>query len=624
MTFARLNFNTPIHYETRPACFSLSNLREIADNYCDWGSETAYVPSGFTNCVELRRNSASQNCLYWIKCAFKVASYFTLIIPALMYLAKYLLRASPFYVVSQVQPEIDHCASHSHKTQNELAHPEAAIRIQQAFRRYRTRKARKHLQGPTVIQTTCHAHSQKVVSNLPLQNVAAIQLQKTCRGYLSRKVYQQQQAIVAIQNFWRGHLARVKVEETRDHVLPGKLFDAALPYLEGWQHVEREFFISGRAFIYFVPEVPVVLKRSDSGQKRMDEMAQCRAICRKNEFKHIVIPKVCWYDPYWLVESRIPFSGRTKESICLYILHTDAFTEVAKEFTRLLCQSYLEDSTDAVSNHYCDYRHFTAADIPIPRYDNVAFFLENGQGKVGLVDLEKFQPKSGSLQNSFNAIYFFPLHIQEIYTVAEQFYPNIKEYKDKLFKMAQQQAAGFKNICEFHLEFLKKKNITIENGATITPFSQVAKTAFSEKITEFLLDLHEKQWIDDNLLGEQPEQTAVAFSKEFAKNILEAVHQILQWEIARHCKGQITTLPQLLDARTLLFKWAEWSLSDEFPDLLRRLTTFVSIPSLKKRSNATSLFHYLAEMICQTWAAQGEFAYYKEGFGHYRCTLIIF
>jgi hypothetical protein len=51
----------------------------------------------------VRRATASQDCLGWVKCALKVASYFTLIIPALMHLAKHLLRSSPFYVISQTQ-----------------------------------------------------------------------------------------------------------------------------------------------------------------------------------------------------------------------------------------------------------------------------------------------------------------------------------------------------------------------------------------------------------------------------------------------------------------------------------------------------------------------------------------
>jgi len=44
MTFEKLNFNTRIHYELRPPCFSLNRLREIVDDYCSCDNETALVP----------------------------------------------------------------------------------------------------------------------------------------------------------------------------------------------------------------------------------------------------------------------------------------------------------------------------------------------------------------------------------------------------------------------------------------------------------------------------------------------------------------------------------------------------------------------------------------------------
>jgi hypothetical protein len=106
MTFAKLNFYTPVHYEVRPSYLSLNGLREIVDDYCAWGDETANVPAGFTNCVELRNNNIAHDCQYWIKCALKVASYCTLIIPVLMYLAKFYLRSSAFYIISRMQSDV--------------------------------------------------------------------------------------------------------------------------------------------------------------------------------------------------------------------------------------------------------------------------------------------------------------------------------------------------------------------------------------------------------------------------------------------------------------------------------------------------------------------------------------
>ena len=589
MTFERLSFNTSIHYEVRPSCLSLNRMRETVDDYCDWGNETAYVPAGFTNCVQLRKNTASQDCLDWIKRALKIASYFTLIIPALMYLAKYLLRSSPFYIIPQAQ-----------QSSSAQTHSQAATRIQRAFRHHRARKEQRQ--------------RQETVKTLHLQNETATRLQKVCRGYLARKDYQQQQAIVTIQNFWRCHLARAQVEEARDYTLPGKLFDAALPYLEGWQDVEKAR-VGGGAQIYFIPSAPVLLKFSIAGRRRIYDMNACRAVCRENKFQHIVIPKVYWHDPY-LVESRIFFSSDTKQSICLYVLNLKKFTQVAIEFTRLLCQANLVDITD--KNDYCC---FTDVDIPMPRYDNVAVFLEE-EGKIGLVDLEYFE-KYGHYINVYKAVYFFPFHIKEIYKTAKLAYPEISKHKEKLLKIAKKQANGFNRICTDHFDLLKKKDVTIEKGAILAPFSQSTKTELVKRLGGFLIEIHEEGIRFDNLLGKQPEQTAATFSKEFAEPMLDAIHEVIQRNITFNYKNEVNSLPQLLVARTVKLKWYRVRL-DVLTNLYKRMALFTDIPALQDEDEAAGLFLNLVDKICNVLVEQGEFAFYKHNFGRGAGDSLIF
>lgn len=99
MNIQKVNFCTPVKYETDPSFFSVKGLRTWVDDYFNLtNNKIAVIPDGFTTYAQIHTNTGQ---IEWVKCAIKVASYFTLVIPLLVFIAKCFLRSSPFYILPQ-------------------------------------------------------------------------------------------------------------------------------------------------------------------------------------------------------------------------------------------------------------------------------------------------------------------------------------------------------------------------------------------------------------------------------------------------------------------------------------------------------------------------------------------
>src|SRR5205814_1778439 len=109
------------------------------------------------------------------------------------------------------------------------------------------------------------------------------------------------------------------------------------------------------------------------------------------------------------------------------------------------------------------------------RYDNVVPYLEQGEGKIGLVDLEEFVPlrRSGDrpIYQCLSAVCFFPLHLEEIVEVMKRFDPEIEEHRPQLEKARDGALMRFKTAYEDHLNFVREKQITFEEPLKMVDIS---------------------------------------------------------------------------------------------------------------------------------------------------------
>src|ERR1700730_18108049 len=91
------------------------------------------------------------------------------------------------------------------------------------------------------------------------RTTAATHIQMYCRSYLARRIYKKEQALIVIQNAWRNYAARRIVEK---HLLPDSLFEKAIALTPQLSTFPKA--INGKKFVYYLPDVPVVVKQCKS------------------------------------------------------------------------------------------------------------------------------------------------------------------------------------------------------------------------------------------------------------------------------------------------------------------------------------------------------------------------
>jgi hypothetical protein len=341
---------------------------------------------------------------------------------------------------------------------------------------------------------------------------------------------QKTSAAIKIQSSWRGHLARIKVEKARMYLLSYALLVKAKPYVDDPSNLKDvPLAYSGKTRVYLPTELPIVLKQSGSpaNQKRFDQMRQGRDICERSGYQRLVIPKARVYGDF-IVESRLPITMHgTKEQIGLYIDNRERFAVVVQEFTGFLCQSRFHDITGFTRDPYG-----TLSETPLGRYDNVALYLEEDQGKIGLIDLECFEPGCIRMQKGLcflkcrDAVHLFPYHLDEIMSVAKRFDPDIESYRGILERERAGALKRFKLAYEDHLEFIRKKGIRFEDPISFEKLG-IARVEQLKKVIEEELRKENEDIGFRGCLGEKPDETLISFNEKAFPKILDAVYQLM-------------------------------------------------------------------------------------------------
>lgn len=426
-----------------------------------------------------------------------------------------------------------------------------------------------------------------------------------------------------IQSICREYLIKVKAEKATRYLLSYKLLEKAKFYvdtpsnLQGLPQASR-----GNTPVYLPNDLPIVLKHSGcpENQKRFEQMKQGHEICKRSDYKHLVIARARVYANF-IIESRLPIHEYdTKEQIGLYIENREKFTPVVKEFVGFLFQSDLSDITDVCyfsGQSRTKDPYGTLAKTPVGRYDNIALYLEEGQGKIGLVDLGEFSPgcarvKDWPFLKCRDAIHLFPYHLEEIISEAKKFYPSIEiMYRKKLKEERDETLKRFKIAYEDHLDFIKTKGISFDNLVEIPKIELARQESIKEVITLFIRQEHESKWFYKGCLGKDPQNTILLFENAFPE-ILNIITDFLSDTLKnKHSNNRetISTYSQLLAFRTLLFKCNGHS------DLIKQILSKLGMIQLKEW-NKNEFVTLIIQEVFKELANGKEIAYYNPSFGY--------
>ncbi|MBN9376788.1 MAG: hypothetical protein BGO14_01315 [Chlamydiales bacterium 38-26] len=459
--------------------------------------------------------------------------------------------------------------------------------------------------------------------------LAATKIQNAFRGHLARVALKQMQfeklerqkltATIKIQSVFRAHLAQIAFKNEKRHLLSYSLYEQAKPLIDESEKLrDLPTADSGRTRVYLLNDLPIVLKQSGSpeNRKRFDKMKEARKICDDNNYSCLVIPTARIHGNF-IIESRLPIRKNhdTKEQIGFYLDHLAQFTEAVEEFTSFLCQSELSDITGGTNDAYS-----TLSTVPIGRYDNVAMYLEEGDGKLGLIDLESFYPKSKSEQlEAFfacrEAVRLFPHHLDAIINAANKFDPKIESHRKALEEERDYVLEYFKKAYQNHLDFVKEKNIDLTNPIKFDAISLIRKDQIREAI-EVLIQKENNDLRFENCLGETPDVTMKLFNEMAFPEIFDYTQKfitdLLKDQLEYHVGSTaISSYSKLISARTLEFSYG----SNEYEDLKRLIASKLDMLTFTSKFKKTQFASEIVYAILKELEKGKEIAYYNPSFG---------
>ena len=290
------------------------------------------------------------------------------------------------------------------------------------------------------------------------QELAAQKIQKAVRSFLQRQ--------------------RAKRE------LPKNLVNIVVnKYIIPDLHTNLPRAAHGQTRVYLPPDLPVVIKLSGEGSnQRLSTMNKVRKILEKNRYKHLTVPKVSIYNDM-LIEQRLPIETEDKFQFGIYSEHRLQFTEAVREFSGLVLQYQFTDYAD--SNCLSSY----VAECATPRCDNIPFYID-GQHRIGLIDLEHFNPDK-PCEDKSNAvrilIRLFPYHMNDILEVAQQYIPNISDMKEGHTQINREALEGIARNYHNHIKFMCQNGISLRNPTYLIRPDETSLKEIYANMTESLL-----------------------------------------------------------------------------------------------------------------------------------------
>lgn len=449
-------------------------------------------------------------------------------------------------------------------------------------------------------------------------------------------------------------------DNTENLLLSDALVRKAQPYADDPQKIAKLPRAGvGKTPVYFLDEL--VLKKSGSpqNQKRFEQMKQAHQICQLNGYEDIVIPKAGLYRDF-IFESKLPITCDIKRQVGLYVENRNQFTNTAREFTGFLFQSDFHDLLSGRS----PYLIFSKIAI---RYDNLPLYLEEGRGKIGLVDLEQFSPADippeavpphkaedtqlGSIQRISTfcssyidqllgdstqphkssdvmedwkvffskrclescriAITFFPYHFDTIMSVAKKFAPNVEDLRKELEEVRDETLKFFKLAYEDHRDFIIAKGITLENPAEFKWPEASIRKQIQDGVGEKLRNFHEDK---KKILGQDPDKTLSRFNETFPE-IIDATCTCIEELLKSRPSKSISSMDELLSRRSCEGDIPSSIWSPYLKSITPKLNCLLDLIANDLEEKRRDLINMVVNYTLEEFANLKVIAYYNPKFG---------
>lgn len=426
-----------------------------------------------------------------------------------------------------------------------------------------------------------------------------------------------------IQRTWRGYIKKVR---TKTHELPPTLVQEAIPYIHPSAEAQKKLTRApdGKTPVHFIKDIPVIIKctRGDAqALSRIRGMWKARSICRIYHYEHLVIPRVAIRERN-LLESRLLItSTHTKRQIGLYVENRDLFTKAVKEFAEFLCRSDFDDLLSGKGSYIENFG--------TPRFDNLPLYIEDGVGKIGLIDLEGFSPLQNPVskevyeQAILTTLAFFPLHFDEIFETVARLHPPIRDIRDHLKNNWQEFVTDKKHwinaVYRTHADFLQRNKVTIANPSKIVPCTESGIERIKQDVEKFLQDRNGDQIFSYflGMLGTNPVETINDFTEKALPHIISLISEFLAHEIQRNINrfgGPISSLTDLAYVRTIEIDTGSSEKKTCVDKIHSHLTMFL-LNREKRLELGRSLFNEILSCLATEHGAEGGIVYYNPSFG---------
>ena len=248
---------------------------------------------------------------------------------------------------------------------------------------------------------------------------AVTKMQSIYRGTLVRRslpaLREARDALITLQTAIRTHLEEQRLQQLQRSLLPLSIVQKTIAHMNK-PEASLKRAVGGKSPVYLGPDFVMKYSGKDA-RERFRKTLDAGTVCERAGYKFLTVPKVGILQDRGsgiVIEGLLPIKQFTfTEQLFLYIEQGPLFTNVIREFADFCCSNFLEDLIGGNNHPLQDF-----INEPCGRYPNVPLYIEEGQGKMGLVDLETFE--EGYHSNFIELVRLFPYHLEDILAIGKQ------------------------------------------------------------------------------------------------------------------------------------------------------------------------------------------------------------
>jgi len=443
-----------------------------------------------------------------------------------------------------------------------IASPKVVVKLKQPLNNNLLNQE-KNYKATLIIQKFIHSYNcQKHLQLLKKKQaeIATIKIQSMIRTAIAQKQLQtkvEQKAALTVQSYIRMHNSHKKVECNKKILLDYETFKKVKVAINTDAWTCSRF---GSTQVFMLKDPAIVLKKTGfpENQIRLDKMCKALDLCQKKGLNHIVVPSARLMGTN-IIEQRLPVKMYEplllyKEQVSFYFENKELFTSAVSQLIDFASQAYLPEITGYAENVY-----LKLAPSAMARYDNLFLYVEGGQAKIGLVDLEHFDLVEKKdidwVDTCCQLINLFPCHFDLIWNMSLQHEPGLLKHQDIVEKEKQNVLKRFEGAFLNHYNFIFAKEINTQNYWHYPQISESVKHKIAAKLTAKLLQYRQEgENRFSELLGKNPQLAAETF-KETIPRIVDLIGDFFT-DIMNKKKESYRkpdSFWQILSFRTLVF-----------------------------------------------------------------------